>query len=505
MALDRVTHWRRVLNSVVNAMIPTAALLRFGINDGKGRSIHTFIGEDHLPVFSSDNHEGSSSRFSTKNEVGTSIEKSLSFLSCVAAHFSNNDDMRLASRAAAGHLVENILSFNDLVSLWVVENSCNAIRGLSLTLLDNETQEVNDSARSLIENALTLFVDDGDDDTVDEFNLPTIPLSASLEYEKKTAILACLGAKNIKAGRIVGNPANLELTEMLIKCDVSPFDNDEGWGSLQEELTKLLLHLLCGKVPIGVRARAFVAQMLCSLLDADAKLSPGSNAGEIVAMCAANSIDQFPKEDIQLMVRDLTSLPTRKGEREIIDDDMVFSKDNQMSEKTARVISHIVSISRKGLSGKGCRIILHELLLSIDQWARCPSQKHLVNLLCLLASRFDELNNVGKKIALLLTTKEGSAEPTKECVMTARDFFEFTSILDRLVNQPPPMAGSLPATKITAQRASDVLSGRVSAFVTLKSGEQVPRTCSFVETGEGFTEQHWYNCYTCGLLWDKVS
>ena len=43
-----------------------------------------------------------------------------------------------------------------------------------------------------------------------------------------------------------------------------------------------------------------------------------------------------------------------------------------------------------------------------------------------------------------------------------------------------------------------------SSMVTLKSGEQIPRTCSFVETGEGFTEQHWYNCYTCGLLWDKV-
>jgi len=43
-----------------------------------------------------------------------------------------------------------------------------------------------------------------------------------------------------------------------------------------------------------------------------------------------------------------------------------------------------------------------------------------------------------------------------------------------------------------------------SSMVTLKSGEQIPRTCSFVETGEGFMEQYWYNCYTCGLLWDKV-
>ena len=28
-------------------------------------------------------------------------------------------------------------------------------------------------------------------------------------------------------------------------------------------------------------------------------------------------------------------------------------------------------------------------------------------------------------------------------------------------------------------------------------------TCSFSQTGDDFTEQHWYNCHTCGLSWDK--
>ena len=28
-------------------------------------------------------------------------------------------------------------------------------------------------------------------------------------------------------------------------------------------------------------------------------------------------------------------------------------------------------------------------------------------------------------------------------------------------------------------------------------------TCSYSHTGDDFTEQHWYNCYTCGLSWDK--
>jgi hypothetical protein len=29
------------------------------------------------------------------------------------------------------------------------------------------------------------------------------------------------------------------------------------------------------------------------------------------------------------------------------------------------------------------------------------------------------------------------------------------------------------------------------------------RSCTYVATDGEFTEQHWYNCYTCGLIWDK--
>lgn len=33
--------------------------------------------------------------------------------------------------------------------------------------------------------------------------------------------------------------------------------------------------------------------------------------------------------------------------------------------------------------------------------------------------------------------------------------------------------------------------------------EPLQNQCSFVSTHGEFTEQHWYNCYTCGLTWDK--
>jgi hypothetical protein len=87
-------------------------------------------------------------------------------------------------------------------------------------------------------------------------------------------------------------------------------------------------------------------------------------------------------------------------------------------------------------------------------------------------------------------------------ISVLKDFFQYVSLLDRLVNKKSSavtqLANNSPASHQMATHRVD------DTCVTLKNGKVVSRTCSFVETGEGFTEQHWYNCYTCGLLWEKV-
>ena len=122
-ALTSFHRWQRVLHSVVNAMVPAAALLRFGINDGKGIPLC----EDNLPIpgsiFSSTSGREESMKEKLKKsdkygETKTTMKEALSFLSCVVAHSSHDEDIRLTSRAAAGHLLENSSNFNDLIALW---------------------------------------------------------------------------------------------------------------------------------------------------------------------------------------------------------------------------------------------------------------------------------------------------------------------------------------------------------------------------------------------------
>jgi len=502
-ALESVHHWRRVLYSVVNAMVSTAALLRFGINDGKGRSTHT-MSEDRLPgsIFSSDNHEGSPPRFSTKNAVGTTIKKALSFLSCLSAYSSNDEDMRLASRAAAGHLLENGAHFHDLISLWAVRISFEAIDGVVRTLssadekTNNFTESQRSSACTIIETSLRQFVDSSDDDTADKSGLPTITLHDSLDYDKRTTLLACLGQKNLKVGRLIGNRADLELTDMLTKCDnIEPFvRNDEGWV---HTATKMLLTLMCGKVQLHVRSRVFIAKMLVEILKGIQGTKTAGNSREIVSYSAASSLDGLSKEDVIQLLENLSYYPTLV---ELESGDLICEEKKQLSEKIAGVISYLASTFHPEVSGDGCKIILHEMLGSIERWAGSPAQHHLIKLLCLLASRFGALDNVGRAIVSLLKPKKEGADVAQEYVDTAKIFFEFVASLDQLIHQRSPAAITQVAK--LARRAPETSSNQ-GTHVTLKSGEQVSRTCSFVETGEGFTEQHWYNCYTCGLLWDK--
>jgi len=49
-----------------------------------------------------------------------------------------------------------------------------------------------------------------------------------------------------------------------------------------------------------------------------------------------------------------------------------------------------------------------------------------------------------------------------------------------------------------------IVTGTKSAAASsIKASGPKQTSCTFVSTHGEFTEQHWYNCYTCGLTWDK--
>ncbi len=470
-ALTSVHHWQRVLYSIINAMVPAAALLRFGISDGKGRNTHTLCEDLPIPgsIISSTSGRGESMKEKLKmsdkygETIGTTMKEALSFLSCVAAYSSHDADIRLTSRVAAGHLLENSSHFNDLISLWSAMIRCDAIDDVMRMLGDNKkntlhmSESQKASACSIIEMSLTQFLDAPGDDY-------------SLDIDKRTTLLACIGMKNIKMGKLIGCRADLELTEMMNKC-------------AKRNLPKLLLTLLF--VPgLCIRSRIIVTEMLIDLMDAEREIlkqgrKSGKNSGggsnsDIVRAAVASSLDELSTEEIGDLVKNLADLDNPCNESLLL------------SKKTATVISYVAS--HRGINGNGCKHVLEEMLRNLSQWSRASSKHHMIELLCLLASRYHALDNAGGKIVSLLHDRKEGSDAAHGYVEAAKVFFECLARLDRSVNKvsPTPDFSAVP-TALFARTTSKNHSG-----VTMKNGKIVPQTCSFVETGEGFTDQHWY-------------
>ena len=514
-SLALVHHWRRVLFSVIDAMVPAAALLRFSINDGKGDR-HTALCEDS----SSGTPSSASGLWGCKvscekvlhnHGVAVTIKQSLSFLSFVAAFSPYDEDIRSTSSAAAGPLLESSSHFNDLMALWSVINSSSAIsRGVRM-VEDKEgiwLKCQKDLSCAMIRSTLDQFSDNAGRE-VDKIGLPIFGLNSNLNGDKIASFQACIGMKNSKLGRLIGNETDTDLME-VIATDVEMGLAQRGPMTclISEEVRfsagcalLSLLNLLGGKVP-GLRGtvQLFVAEMLIQLMDiqfdvstkrANSQSEKGSSAIEVMRASVASLLNAFTIEDIKSLVRNF-SINVADPSKEMV----------LLSRKTAVVVGFLGCVLRSGSSGSGCKIIHDDLLSSIDRWAGSSKHHHLIKVLFILCTRFGTLHDAGRAIIRLLKARnKGGDDVSQQNVCTLKDFLQFVSVLDRLARASSSVTQLVDTTPVRQHLTSHDVD---DTTVTLHNGKKVPRTCSYVETGEGFTEQHWYNCYTCGLIWEKV-
>jgi hypothetical protein len=148
--------------------------------------------------------------------------------------------------------------------------------------------------------------------------------------------------------------------------------------------------------------------------------------------------------------------------------------------------------------------IFQRLLTTLPQWGICASRplpSHVVNLLTLLSLRFNHVADVGR-VMIRLLSQCGDGGSTTAILFTLE---LFTRMLQHVHHELNPSLSSIAEMKdnsLVPTRQRHKISP--SPAPPRPSQSLVKRkTCSFVETGGDFAEQHWYNCYTCNLLWDK--
>ena len=442
--IENVIHWRRILLSVVNALVPTCALLRFSIN-GKGRK------EDPLSVghSSSSFREEPSCRSGSNPGVQDEIKESLAFLSFVSAYSANDATMLHVCAACANQLMQNPPQFKKLISLSALRIRCEAID-------DVLSDQGNDYA--IVDSSLT---SDKSQDT----------------------LLACFGVK-VEKGGLIGFQSDVDFKSDVLSVGGCPSVygmRHDSWNFIPEVLIKVI-----SSRSLETRTRTHVARVLIDLIEAE-KAFPNEVGSTLAA--ALDSLSGNRASALNVLVEDICLIP--KGRQS--------SEDFECSEKVTRLVSYLVSVPGTSVSGSGCKSILRDMLSKFDQWAS-SAPNHSIKFMCLLASRFGSMNEVGKTIVSLLQ-KETDHSVLSGYVDCVKDFFAFVVSLDEMI-KPPAVGVSSPFRDSGKMKQKAYKKG---TSILRNKGEIVAktRTCSFVETGEGFTEQHWYNCYTCGLLWDK--
>lgn len=531
-ALTLYHHWRRVLNGVINAMVPAAALLRFGINDGKGRKVHPQY--NGSPFDTTSGSSSISSRlYSEQSAVSITIQRSLSFLSCVAAYSWTDEDVRLTSRAVSNHLLDDENGIDDWIQMYSMKILCSAMEGV-VNIVANEKKKKKEkappesspsdaSAALLIDTSLTLFAECPED--YDESDLPIISIDDTADTDKRNTLLSCLGMKNKKTTKLIGTRSDSEIMSLLGKFDSEKMDplsknSCDDWKSMKDSVPKLLLKLLCSNEKVD-RVRIFITELLIDLMDTefekhkeemavrDEKSSTTtSDSSDSVCTLFATSFDALSKDDILVLVKDLSYSSPESAD--------TFDEKKLLSDRLANLISCLICSSESSSTkseGNAGKLILDEMLSSISI---CAGSFHHITMVCLLGARFGALNDIGAAIVSLLESEKAKQgddadnnkdNSARKYVDSAKDFFEFAASLDHLANQETTSSVGSATTNNLLKAEGSMASQRgdiCGSFVTLRNGEKIGRSCSFVDTGEGFTEQHWYNCYTCGLLWDKV-
>lgn len=368
-------------------------------------------------------------------------QQAISLLSRSCAFAGPDSPLAQTSQAAANHLLESVASFNDMVVSQSIQIQLNAIEGLFNMI--NE--------RSLTKSALGAA-----------FNVLKITLDRVSRTQNSSALFASFGLEGIIKARLISESCKVELISILcIEPSCNPFT------TRPPEFVKLLLVLLSGKEDSPESLRLMIAQTLCRLIDEEDEILKGKNVSSAgpLRIAAATALIGMTKAELQLLMSNTFYAPTISS---------TYYK-HEIARCSIKLLISLVTTLHENISAEGCAIILDDMTENIMQWAPSESisdHRSLTSLVCILASRFGTLPGLINRVLSLATAGRSTPDLT-ECIQC---IFQFVVELQQVAGQ------GLTEPPVQASKERNM------------SNTRVQRTCTFTQTGEGFAEQHWYNC-----------
>ena len=391
--------WYRVLKITLASMASSAALLRFGLSNHKGRehplakgevgnitNIHTiaptspFMLSPELFTFSN----------VTLHQVQHCIWNALALLGRISSD-GLASNLYSVCKVVSCHLVKDVLPLQNLEGLHCLRLAIASLFELS------SNQGGSDVVRCLIKtieynaDASHAYLDSSD-------SIPTVLTSsncaetASMRRLKYWNLLTFLNfTKTLVIDTIVESRVGLTMLYHLKQ------NSEVEWHTAYPTF-KLSLNIICQSLwqSLERKTRYNLANIICGLLecvimDRNSSKDQGEvNSLPMVLLVAFNSLDS--NSIVQLVKEDICLLNSTSNDVQA----------TRFSWVLAIIVGYLLS-AEESLSSPGCKMVLDTLLSTLDQWSKkfvCSSA--IMDLLCLLAIKFNQLKEVGDLLAAQL-------------------------------------------------------------------------------------------------------
>jgi len=462
----RVERWEGVRNAAVSSLMPTAALLRLGCCGGVGRKAHPLSSSEFLadafesqcgPLLAIDLLP---TEYFSSETTKMSVKETLAVLARLP------DD--LYAKPVAAHLMAEPASFSALQGM-------EAIRFVVLTLSEL-VKVANLTDKSVLGAAPSLL-------------------------ERLTAILDCLGTSGSKDERPSGLLASFGMRgvlsiDTLAERDLDLIDAFTGvesdsstdvnfsreWSrcSMNNQFISVIISFLWNDCPhVNRSTRSFYARVLSSIVLLEHSLARESQLVQSPSLlpCIVDIFNAVAEDKFQAMVKDeVCRFDSEDG-----------SRGDDMGKDLCLLLALL--LMTKGSTFSRSKLVLSTLEASFHEWKffSFTAREPILYLFFLYGCRMSTLHDIGSSLLADLNQQKHSTTENSIGIQNISAYADFLrQLYPRLVQK---------------SEGSMDLSAPLDAMQT-RTPLPLPNSCSFA-TKSGFNEQHWYNCYTCGLTWDK--
>lgn len=413
--------WRRVLNCIVNSLVPANALLRFSLNGSKGRTRHRAIHEDYgeiplrsffsvacqtSPIHTTFEARMNLSRSDVLHDLKGIITKNLCFLGEVQSCYFCNEMTRKTAGAAFGHLVASEKDIMNVKGVLLMRNALVAVSEFA------SKSKVKKGAK--LPHVLDALIDSS-------------TFIGSHTYDHESYLLFCLKAKEMKICTIVEESIDLRTSLNNYPCQGACVGC---WDWVRRPLNEI--------------------RVISAIIQGDYKNIAKPNVRSIFITLVKHVLASEPRKPLGVECSELFSLKQTlldlwgnlgsKQLQALIKNDICVIGNNSIaalssdrstliniSRQLSSFISTLLTVSSYADSNANVDVmfstILNVLKDTVQHWVGKNGLRHIMCILCALSVRYGTLIDIGD--LLLTMTKKRMTQGTNEHLLDLELFYRY--------------------------------------------------------------------------------